>query len=157
MKNAARLLFALLALFAFAGCESDSFSNRVRDRFAAAQPKVMEFDADARTVYFAAQAAFKRLDYTLTRSSLAGFRIEAASRIRTSVAFRDSRQLIAQVEIAEAGPHKAELSMRLAEQLEGQGLGGASELALKEHGFYETYFTVLQQVLQEQTAPGAAK
>ena len=146
------------ALVALSGCESTpSFGNRVRDRFATVQPKVQTFEADARTVYFAAQTAFKRLDYTLTRTNLSGYRVEAASRINTSVAFRDSRQLIASLGVSEVGPNQAEVSLRLVEQLEGQGLGGASELALKEHGFYETFFMVLQRVLQEQAAPGAAK
>lgn len=152
VKTAVRFLSPLFVLLFLAACESTSpsFGERVRDRFAAIAPKVYGFDVDARTVYFAAQQAFKRLDYTLTRTNLSGYRIEAASRINTSVAFRDSRQLIASVTIAEVGPNQAELSMRLVEQLEGQGLGGASELALKEHGFYETYLSVLQQVLAEQ-------
>jgi hypothetical protein len=146
-----KIFFAVICVL-LAGCESASFSERLRGRFAAVPAKVQTVDADARTVYFAAQQAFKRLDYTLTRTTLSGYRVEAASRINTSVAFRDSRQLIAQVEVAEVGPSQAEVSMRLVEQLEGQGLGGASELTLKEHGFYETYFAVLKQVLAEQAA-----
>ncbi|MBA3850536.1 MAG: hypothetical protein C0502_11175, partial [Opitutus sp.] len=94
-------MFAVLLL---AGCESESFSERVHNRFAAVPPKVQVFDGDTRAVYFAAQLAFKKLDYHLLRSSLAGLRIEAASRINTSVAFRDSRQLIALIEIAQVGP-----------------------------------------------------
>jgi len=156
VKNTARLVAALFVLFALLACENTSLSDRVRERFAVVPPKVETFEADARTVYVAAQQAFKRLDYTIVRSSLSGHRIQASSRINTSVAFRDSRQLVAHVEIAEVGPNQAELSMRLVEQLEGQGLGGASELALKDHGFYETYFTVLQQVLSDQTRTESA-
>ncbi|MDP2138547.1 MAG: hypothetical protein Q8J74_11915 [Candidatus Didemnitutus sp.] len=151
------LPFALLSLL-LAGCESmPSMKERVRDRFAAVVPKVSVYEGDSRTVYLAAQAAFKRLDYTVTRASVGGLRIEAASRINTSVAFRDSRQLIAVVKIGEVGPNQSEVTLQLREQLEGEGLGGASELALREHGFYETYFAVLQQVLAEEAAVGAAK
>jgi hypothetical protein len=138
-----------------AGCESESFSERVRNRFAAVPPKVQVFDGDTRAVYFAAQLAFKKLDYNLLRSSAADLRIEAASRINTSVAFRDSRQLIALDEIAQVGPDQSEVSLRLTEQMEGQGLGGANALPLREHGFYGTYFAVLEQVLAAQKAAPA--
>ena len=153
-----RLAFALtFAVMLLAGCESESFSDRVRNRFGAVPPKVQMFDGDTRTVYFAAQLAFKRLDYNLLRSSVADLRIEAASRINTSVAFRDSRQLIALIEIAQVGPSQSEVSMRLTEQMEGQGLGGANELPLREHGFYSTYYAVLEQVLREQAEAAKAQ
>lgn len=145
------VLFALAGLFA--GCES--LESRVRDRFAEVPPKTQTFDGDARTVYYAAQAAFKRLDFNLTRSSVAALRVEAASRINTSRAFADSRQLVAQVTVAAVGPNQAEVSMHLTEQVEAQGLGGPNERPLREHGFYETYFAVLQQVLAEQKAAPA--
>lgn len=144
----ALVLFALLGLLA--GCES--LESRVRDRFADLPPKTQVVDGESRAVYYAAQAAFKRLDFNLTRSSVADLRVEAASRINTSVAFADSRQLVAQLTIASVGPAQSEVSMRLTEQVEAQGLGGPNERPLREHGFYETYFAVLQQVLAEQKA-----
>lgn len=147
----ALVLFALLGLLA--GCES--LESRVRDRFADVPPKTQVVDGESRAVYYAAQAAFKRLDFNFTRSSVADLRVEAASRINTSVAFADSRQLVAQVTIASVGPAQSEVSMRLTEQVEAQGLGGPNERPLREHGFYETYFTVLQQVLAEQKAAPA--
>lgn len=148
----------VIGLIAFlAGCESESFSDRVRNRFAAVPPKVQVFDGDTRTVYFAAQLAFKKLDYNLLRSSIADLRIEAASRINTSVAFRDSRQLIALVEIAQIGPDQSEVSLRLTEQMEAQGLGGANELPLRDHGFYGTYFAALERVLREQAETAKAQ
>ncbi len=147
----ALVLFALLGLLA--GCES--LESRVRDRFADVPPKTQVVDGESRAVYYAAQAAFKRLDFNLTRSSVANLRVEAASRINTSVAFADARQLVAQVTIASVGPAQSEVSMRLTEQVEAQGLGGPNERPLREHGFYETYFAVLQQVLVEQKAAPA--
>jgi hypothetical protein len=150
-------LFAGFVGLLVAGCESTSFSDRLRDRFGAVTPKVQTVEGDTRTVYFAAQKAFKQLDYNLVRSSLTGLRIEAASRINTSTVFRDSRQLIAFVEITQSGPAQSEVALRLVEQMEAPGLGGGNEFPLKEHGFYETYFAVLQQVLREETASAAAQ
>lgn len=155
-RSLALVLSTLAALF-LAGCESTSFSDRVRDRFGEVAPKVQTVDGDTRTVYFAAQKAFKQLDYNLVRSNLSNLRIEAASRINTSTVFRDSRQLIAFIEITPSGPSTSDVAMRLVEQMEAPGLGGANELPLKEHGFYETYFAVLQQVLREEAAAAAAK
>lgn len=146
-------LFALAGLLA--GCES--LESRVRDRFADVPPKTQTVDGDTRAVYFAVQAAFKRLDFNLTRSSVTDLRVEAASRINTSRAFADSRQLVAQVTIASVGPAQSEVSMRLTEQVEAQGLGGPNERPLREHGFYETYFAVLQQVLAEQKTAAAGR
>ncbi|MBA4138563.1 MAG: hypothetical protein C0518_14760 [Opitutus sp.] len=155
MRAFAPCLVALIMLLA--GCESESFSERVSNRFSAVPPKVLTVEGDTRAVYYAAQQAFKRLDYNLLRSNVGKLHVEAASRINTSVAFRDSRQLVAQIDIAQVGPNQAEVTMRLVEQMEGQGLGGANELPLREHGFYETYFAVLQQVLREEADAAAAK
>jgi hypothetical protein len=144
------ILVCGLAVGLFAGC--DSIGERVRDRFADVPPKTLTVTGDSRAVYYAVQAAFKRLDFNLTRSSLGDLRVEAASRINTSRAFADSRQLIAHVDLAVVGSDQCEVSMRLAEQVEAEGLGGPNERALREHGFYATYFAVLQQVLAEQKA-----
>jgi hypothetical protein len=149
----ALICIALVGLLA--GCES--LETRVRDRFTEVPPKTQTFEGDTRAVYYAVQAAFKRLDFNLTRSSVTDLRVEAASRINTSVAFADSRQLVAQVTIASVGPAESEVSMRLTEQVEAQGLGGPNERPLREHGFYETYFAVLQQVLTEQKAAPAGR
>lgn len=149
---------ALPVLLLLAGCEStDSFAERVRNRFSAVPPQVQVFDGDTRTVYFAAQLAFKRLDYTLVRSNIGSLRVEAASRINTSAAFRDARQLLAEVDIAQVGPTQSEVSLRLTEAMEGQGLGAANERPLRHHGFYGTYFAVLEQVLREQAEAAKAQ
>lgn len=152
MKSFLSLVLVASSLF-LAGCES--LNERVRDRLAEVPPKTQAVDADAKTAYYAVQTAFKRLDFTLTRSSLASLRVEAASRIDRSVAFADSRQLVAQVQLTSLGDGKSEVALRLTEQVESQGMGGPSERPLREHGFYETYFPVLQQVLSEQKAAGA--
>ncbi len=153
MNAFVRLMF-LLSVVLVAGCESTSFSDRLRARFSAAPAQVETYDVNSRDAYFAAQAAFKRLDYQLLKSDLGRLQIEAGSRINRSPVFRDSRQLIALVEIVPLGPDRSEVSLRLREQLEGDDLGGPSELPLKEHGFYQTYFAVLKQVVKETPTTG---
>lgn len=154
MKTCLSLLLPL-CIALLAGCES--VGERVRDRFADVPPQTVTVEGDTRAVYYAVQTAFKRLDFNLTRSSIGEQRVEAASRINTSRAFADSRQLIAQVALASVGPAQTEVSLRLTEQVEAEGLGGPSERPLRQHGFYETYFAVLQQVLSEQKAAPAAR
>ncbi|MBI2517895.1 MAG: hypothetical protein HYV95_13405 [Opitutae bacterium] len=138
-----------------AGCES--MTERVQERFAAVAPKVRDFDGEQRTVYYAAQLAFKRLDFVLTSSSLGSAHIEAGSRIHTSEAFGDSRQLVAQVHLSEVAPGRTEVALTLQEQVENASLGGPSQQPLREHAFFETYFATLEAVLLEQSAELAAK
>ncbi len=155
MRTLVFLCCGLAALLA--GCESTSLSQRLRERFSAAPPKTHVVAGDSRDVYYAVQTAFKRLDYVLTRSNVSDLRVEAASRINTSTVFRDSRQIVAAVELAVVGPNQIEVGLRLLEAMEAPGIGGPNEVPLREHGFYETYFAVLDGVVREQAAAAAAK
>ncbi|MFI5335938.1 MAG: hypothetical protein ACHQ5A_04095 [Opitutales bacterium] len=143
-------VYLLLSLL-LTGCES--ISERVRDRFAEVPPQTQVYDADVPAVNSAALLAFKRLDYNITQSKFG--QIEAASRIRHSEVFADARQIVAQVQIRVVGPGKTEVAMLLTEDVETPSLGGPTQQALREHGFYGTYFATLQQVLKEEAA-GAA-
>jgi hypothetical protein len=49
----------------------------------------------------------------------------------------------------EAGPDGTELEMSVTEQVQGERMGGTSQLAMREHGFFQLYFATLQQVLEE--------
>lgn len=125
---------------------SDGLSNR----FSAVPPKTQDFNGDRSVVGPAAIQAFKRLDFTLTRSK--GVDIEAVSRIHSSVAFADSRQLSAKVHLSEVGPDKTEVELVLTEQVQSERLGGTGQQTLRENNFFQLYFAMLQQVLDEQTA-----
>lgn len=138
--------FLVLSVLLLAGCEN--VSDNVRDRFSPVPPKVREFDGDLRTVFTAAQLAFKRLDFILTDSSGAPSRLEASSPIDTNDALGDSRQLVADLKFHPVGEGKTEVEMRLSRQVDSGSLGGSSAQNLREHGFYETFFTTLQEVLQ---------
>jgi hypothetical protein len=143
----------LLSVLLLNGCES--MPDRMRERFSAVPPKMQVFEGAQPAVFAAAQQAFKRLDFELTRSSPA--QIEAVSRIHSSVAFADSRQLVARLHLSEAGPDKTGVELWLTEQVESKSLGGTSQQALREHGFFNLYFATLQQVLQEERALPPAK
>ncbi len=139
----AYLLSALCAVL-LTGCES------VTDRFSPVAPKVQVFDAGQDVLKTAALQAFKRLDFTVTRSK--GTDLEAVSRIHSSVAFADSRQLLAKVHLSEAGPGKTAVEMTVTEQFQGDRVGGTSQQAMREHGLFQLYFATLQQVLEENAA-----
>ncbi|MBL9216943.1 MAG: hypothetical protein JNG82_00530 [Opitutaceae bacterium] len=132
-------LLVIASLFV-AGCES------VTDRFSAVPPKVQVFNGDTFAVNAAALQAFKRLDFLVTRSKSVD--IEAVSRIHTSVAFADSRQLAVKLHLNEAGPGKTEVELSVTEQVQSQRMGGTSQLAMREHGFFQLYFATLQQVME---------
>lgn len=136
-----RILVSLLALLLLSACES------VTDRFTAVDPKRQVFNGDQFAVQAAALQAFKRLDFSVTRSKAVD--LEAVSRIHTSAAFADSRQLTAKVHLNEAGPGKTEVEMVVTEQVESRSMGGTSQQTMREHGFYQLYFATVQQVLDE--------
>lgn len=144
-------LLAALSAFLFAGCESTSIS----DRFTAVPPQVVTVDGDMEQVYFAAQKAFRRLDFVLTRSVMG--RVEAASAINTSVTFGDSRQTVARVKLREVGPDQCDVELSVTEEVTSKSMGGTRQQNLREHSFFQIYFTTLQQVLREIAAEKAAE
>lgn len=146
-----RTLASFLVLFVLllAGCEN--VSDNVRDRFSPVPPKVRQFEGDLRTVFTAAQLAFKRLDFVLTDSSGAPSRLEASSPIDTNDALGDARQLVADLKFHSGGEGKTEVEMLLSRQVSSGSLAGSGAQDLREHGFYETFFATLQDVLQERS------
>lgn len=141
--NFIRLIIMLAVALGLTGCES------VTDRFSPVVPKVQVFNGEQFAVNAAALQAFKRLDFLVTRSKAVD--IEAVSRIRTSVAFADSRQLSVKLHLNDAGPGKTEVELTVTEQVQSERVGGTSQLAMREHGFFQLYFATLQQVLEEAT------
>lgn len=148
--NFVPILSGVCAL-ALAGCESTSFSERL----ASIPPQVLTVAGDAETVNLAAQKAFKRLDFVIVRSR-AG-RIEAASAIKTSETFGDSRQTVARVRITEPEPGKCVVELMVTEEVGSASMGGTHRRDFREHSLFGTYFAMLQQVLQEMTAEQAAQ
>lgn len=139
--NLIRFSFLVAIGLVLAGCES------VGDRFSPVVPKVQVYKADQDTLKVAALQAFKRLDFNVTRSK--GLDLEAVSRIHSSVAFADSRQLLVKLRLTEAGPGQTAAEMTVTEQSQSDRVGGTNQLAMREHGFFQLYFATLQQVLDE--------
>ena len=146
---------AILALFAFllflTGCESTS----LQERFAEVPPQVQAVSGDVEAVQRAAQKAFKRLNFNLVRTSAT--RIEAASAINTSETFGDSRQIVARVRLLDGMPGQTEVELSLAEEVSSVSMGGSRQRGLREHSFFQIYFAMLQQVLQETAAEQATE
>src|SRR6185312_8295019 len=149
MKFLSSVLTLVVLSLLLAGCES------MEDRFSAVPPKMQVFNGDSASVSAAAVQAFKRLDFQMKRSK--GVDLEAYSRIHTSVAFADSRQLTAKVHVSDVGPGKVEVELSLIEQVQSEHVGGTSQQTLRENGFFQLYFATLQQVMDEGGMPETAK
>jgi hypothetical protein len=148
-----RLRFLLVPFLCvlLAGCESVS----VPERFAGVPPQVIAVNGEMEEVYLAAQKAFKRLDFVVTRAAMG--RVEAASAIKTSVTFGDSRQVVARVRITQSEPGKSDVELSVTEEASSKSMGGTRQQALREHSLFQLYFSTLQQVLQERAAERAAE
>ena len=147
----------ILALIA--GCAAlltgcDSMSDRMQDRFTVVPPKAQTFAAPLVKVYPAAQLAFKRLDFILTRTKVG--QIEAVSRINSSAAFADARQMVAKVHLTESALGQTDVEISLTEEVMSKSFGGTHQQSMKEHSFFALYFATLQQILQDQARQPAS-
>ncbi len=149
-KRHALALWAITAgAFFLTGCES--MSTRVHERFEPVPPKVRVFEGDLKTVYYASQEAFKELGFVLTKTSISSGRVEAASPIDRNLAMGDSRQLVAELHLTEDDPTHTTVEMILTQQVDDASVGGPSQQKLREHGFYDTYFGMLQLALAKKS------
>lgn len=141
----ATVTFLIFGALLLAGCES--ISGNMRSRFNAVPPHVQLFNGDQAALCVAAGQAFRRLDFLVTRAKSVD--IEAVSRIHTSVTFANSRQLAAKLHLSEAGPGKTEVAISLTEEVQSQSAGGTSQQSMRDSSFFQLYFAMLQQVLDE--------
>jgi hypothetical protein len=155
--NSIRLKFFLILAVAAALAACDSMSDRVRERFSSVPPKNQFFAGDESAVKAAVKLAFKRLEFVVNESGESGAQIEASGRIRHNESTGDSRQLVADVNLKDAGPGQVEVSILLSEEVEDPARAGSGVQALREHGFYDTFFDTVQQVLAEQAGTAPAK
>lgn len=147
-------LIALCATALLAGC--DSLSDRMQDRFTVVPPKAQTFAAPLVKVYPAAQLAFKRLDFILTRTKVG--QIEAVSRINSSAALADARQMVAKVHLTESALGQTDVEINLTEEVTSTSFGGTHQQSMKDHSFFALYYATLQQILQDQARqPVSAK
>jgi hypothetical protein len=156
MKRASILLSALISFFV-SGCESGSVvPSRMRERFQPAQPKTQIFQGEQPAVFEAARAALRRLDFQTTRAGAAQGLLNAHSRLQASDAFGKARQYVIEVRVRALEPGSTEVSAVLREQEESSSFAGATDLVLKEHGLYTSFFAAVEQVLRQQNNPDPA-
>ena len=142
-----RLLPHLLLSLALSGCES--VSERVQAKFSPVPPKVRTFAADQHTTYYAAQQAARQMEFIQHRGSEADGFIEASSRIRPGDRVNSAQQFVLEVQLGDGTDGRTEVALRLFELREGYGATDAGREQLREHGLYDSYFAVLERILQE--------
>lgn len=137
------LAFAYVSvLLMVSGC--DSMPDRVRDRFAAPQPQIRVFNADQRTVYEAAQRAVRSIGFHITRHGEAKGLINAMSEIQPANALGEARQYALEVKLQSYESGRTEVAVVFREQQESSSFAGATDLPLRDHGLYDSYFNALE-------------
>ena len=148
VRTLASLLLVGGALL-LAGCESSgSMSTRMRDRFQAPEPKVQVFEAGREEVFEAARAAMRRLDFQISKAGVAQGILNAHSRLHASDSFGKARQFGMEVRFHSYEPGKTEVAVVLREQEESASFAGATNLVLREHALYGSFFSALEEALQ---------
>lgn len=140
-------LGVLSSVVAFTGCESADLPARMRERFEAPRPKIREYRADQPAVFEAARRAVKRIDFIASRARAAQGIIQAHSALRSTEAFGIARQNSIEVKIDSFEPGVTQVAVVVREQEESEGFQGATDIAVREHGLYESYFDALEAEL----------
>ena len=143
------ILLVTLSWLTFSGCESgDAMPTRMRERFQPAQPKVQAFEADRQAVFAAALDAMRELDFQVSRSGMAQGIVNAHSRLHAADSFGKSRQYTLEVRLQELEPGKTDVSVILREQEESTSFAGATDLVVREHALYQSFFGALERSLK---------
>lgn len=145
-----RTFFALALIvlgLGMAGCESADLPPRLRERFEAPQPKIREYQAEQKEVFEAARRAMKRIDFTISRAGAAQGIVRAHSGLRSGEAFGIARQNSLEVKIDSFTPGVTQVAVVVREQEESEGFRGATDIAVREHGLYISYFAALEAEL----------
>lgn len=157
MRKALLFVASAIALL-LAGCESSGdMSSRLRDRFSAPAPQKRVFEVEQRTVFFATQEALKRMDYRLTRTAAARGLVRAVSAIQPGDSLRDARQYEFDITVTDLADQRTEVAVVLHEQQESASFSGATDVPLRQHGLYDSFFEMLTAVLKEGYTPPPAE
>ena len=143
-----------VAALALAGC--DSVTDSIQSRLSSSPSHSRVFHGTAQSVSSAVVLAFKRLDFDVSSPNDASDQIEASGHIQQSEGVSGSRQMVADVRLQDAGPGEVEVQVVLKEQTDDGTPTGRSEKVLRQHGFYNTLFDTIGQVLTETYAPAAS-
>lgn len=137
------------------GCESGSMPQRMRERFSAPEPKTRIFDADARAVFEAAQLALRRLDFQVSRAAFAQGIVKGYSRLQPGDTFGKARQYTIDLHLTPLDQKRVEVAVVLREQAESGSFAGATDIPLREHALYDSYFAAFEQALREKSSAAA--
>ena len=152
-------ILALLAVLVsvLAACESGSvMSARMRERFQPAQPTVQVFEAERPAVFDAVLDAMRQLNFHVSRSGMAQGIVNAHSRLQAGDSFGKARQYTMEVRLHSFETGKTEVAVVLREQEESASFAGATDLVLREHGLYGSFFTAVKRALEERGGPPGA-
>lgn len=153
MRKISLVLLAACAALCLGGCESSGdFSSRLRERFEPPVPQTRTFEVAQPAVFEAAQAALKRMDFTVTRAAAAQGVIKAHSPIQAANALNEARQYAFELKIEDVAEGKTQVSAILHEQQESASFAGATDIPLRAHGLYDSFFEQLAGVLREKLA-----
>lgn len=149
MRTFLALSFGVVTL-ALAGCDSvSSLPSRMQERFEAPQPQLRLYTAEQRPVFEAAQRAIKQLDFVVSRAGAASGILKAHSALRSTTAFGKARQYTFEIHVQALGPGETQVSAVLREQEESESFAGATDIPLRQHGLYASFFAGLEKELGE--------
>ncbi len=140
---------------ALTGCES--VSERFQERLAPPQPQVRSYPYDQETVFGAARSALRTIDFQVGKSGVAQGILTGYSRIRGGDSFGDARQYTLDIRVRSFSPGETEVAVVLRQQDETSAFAGATDIAVREHGLYDSYFAAIELALRNITRADAAR
>lgn len=149
MKNVLLFSCGLLSLL-LAGCES--FGERVTEKFRPVPPRAETFAVDEKGAYAAARTALTELAFTITGSSAARGKIEAAGPIGAGDTIKGSRQITASISIVPLIDGGTSVEISLLEVIQDDFDRGASmgtQTPLRDTPLYDVFFRKMRQSLGE--------
>ncbi len=148
--------FLIAAWFAaLAGCET--VSERFQERHAPPQPQVRSYPFNEDLVFGAARSAMRTIDFQLGKTAVAQGIITGYSRIRAGDSFGDARQFTFDVRVRSFSPDQTEVSVILRQQDETSAFAGATDIPVREHGLYDSYFAAIELALRNIARAEAAR
>ena len=148
------MILVTLYSLTFSGCESgDAMPTRLSERFQPAQPKVQVFEADQPAVFAATLDAMRQLDFQVSRSGMAQGIVNAHSRLQPAGTFGKAHQYSMEVRLKSLEPGKTDVSVLLREQEESTSFAGATDLVVREHALYQSFFAALERALTSRATP----
>jgi hypothetical protein len=148
-----RILVALIAIgscLAFAGCEStrQDIATGVREKFSGPTYERRVIEGDAPMVFEVAKTTAENMGFRITRSGVNQGVIEGVSGIASDDQLRGSRQRTIKIRIGSASGGGVEVAVLFTEIVEddfNKSAGQATEVSLRRHPLYTTFFYGLTQ------------